>query len=101
MYNIQAFIPKNQGDHNVAAYLHLIGARSVSIESSNNAFYNEYSARVDDRENIYGIVNYVNEVGGVIRVDGTYYQEFKLPSHLEIADEDGMLNASDGIYIND
>ncbi len=101
MYYIQAFIPKSQGDHNVSAYLHMIGARNVYIENEGNAFYNEYNANVNDRENIYGIINYVNSVNGVIRVDGTYYQEFRLPSHLEIADEDGMLNPSDGVYSNE
>lgn len=101
MYTIQAFIPKEYGDNSVAEHLHTLGAKHVETNCEVNAYYNEHRGGVDKIENVRDIVEYVNECGGVIRVDEVYYQNFKPQHHLEIAYEDGMLNPSDGVYLNE
>lgn len=101
MYKILAFIPKSHGDTNISLDLFKLGAMHVFMESGNTIYYNEFHAISNSEDATVNIVNKVNELGGVIKVGDTYYSEFHAPSHLEIAEADGVLNSSDGIYINE
>lgn len=101
MYNISAYIPKTKGDHNIAADLFHLGGRSIVIEKERNAFYNEFHFYCSNNDHIAQIVNEINDMGGVVSVGGIYYQNYSQANHLEIADQDGMLNVSDGVYIDE
>jgi ATP/ADP translocase len=101
MYHIIAFIPKSLHSDTMRLSLFNCGGRAITCDTESDRFYSVFSLSANSSSAVGALVEFVNSLNGVIRVNDEYLETFRVKTHLEIADEDGELVTSDGNYMFD
>jgi hypothetical protein len=98
MRTILAFIPKTVYPDSIRIELYNRGGRSITTDAESDRFYASFAMIVREESEVTSLVEYVNSLNGVIKVDGEYHETYRSKHHLEIANDAGELNTTDGVY---